>query len=83
MSAKMGKRRPREAASGSDSRDRHRKRLRNEELLKNGPAALEPRPEVHLNSKHHSYYEIVDNADKKKKLEFTVGFSTGCHASDV
>lgn len=46
----------------------HRKRLRSQSLGAQLP--LKARPDVPtINMKHRSYYEIVENEDKKKKLE--------------
>lgn len=49
----------------------HRKRLRSQSLGAQLP--LKARPDVPtINMKHRSYYEIVENEDKKKKLEVKV-----------
>ncbi|ERS96265.1 hypothetical protein HMPREF1624_07174 [Sporothrix schenckii ATCC 58251] len=59
------------AAPGAHAKERHKKRLRAQTI--SNPVVLNARPEVHnLKSKHHSYYEIVENKDKKKKLEFKI-----------
>jgi hypothetical protein len=59
------------APPGAHAKERHKKRLRAQTV--SNPAVLNARPEVpNLKSKHHSYYEIVENKDKKKKLEFEV-----------
>ncbi|KIH95250.1 hypothetical protein SPBR_09256 [Sporothrix brasiliensis 5110] len=59
------------AAPGAHAKERHKKRLRAQTI--SNPVVLNARPEVHnLKSKHHSYYEIVENKDKKKKLEFEI-----------
>lgn len=62
---------------GAHAKERHKKRLRAQTV--SNPPVLNARPEVHnLKSKHHSYYEIVENKDKKKKLEFEVRPSLSC-----
>lgn len=62
------------APPGAHAKERHKKWLRAQTV--SNPAVLNARPEVpNLKSKHHSYYEIVENKDKKKKLEFQVRFS--------
>lgn len=59
------------AMTGAHAKERHKKRLRAQTV--SNPALLNARLEVpNMKSKHHSYYEIVENKDKKKKLEFEV-----------
>ncbi|KAG9256316.1 uncharacterized protein F5Z01DRAFT_649868 [Emericellopsis atlantica] len=69
---KGSKKKPQKAAAGP--KDRHKRYAR---LLQDPqaplPANLVARPDVpKANSKHHSYFEFVENEDKKKKLEFQV-----------
>jgi hypothetical protein len=70
--AKGSKKKPPKAAAGP--KDRHRRHPR---LLQDPkapvPANLVARPDVpKASSKHHSYFEFVENENKKKKLEFQV-----------
>lgn len=50
------------------------------------PAHLVAKPTI-AKSKHQTYYEIADNTDKKKKLEFEVDMpwlqGPYCHADDI
>lgn len=36
------------------------------------PSRLVALPEKHISQKHQSYFELVENKDKRKKLEFQV-----------
>ncbi len=61
-------------APGGHAKERHKKNARDVNRANQGLALLKVRPDVpNLKSKHQSYYEIVENTDKKKKLEFQVG----------
>ncbi|OAA67241.1 hypothetical protein SPI_01817 [Niveomyces insectorum RCEF 264] len=58
---------------GGHAKERHKKTLRSKTwgFPTLPPTVLNARPVVpNLKSKHHSYYELVENKDKKKKLEF-------------
>jgi hypothetical protein len=61
--------------AGSHAKDRH-KRDRNgiyHDWSGPMPSGLVAKPEtVQPKSKHQSYFELVENKDKKKKLEFQV-----------
>jgi hypothetical protein len=58
---------------GNHAKDRHRKDRRGHSIdwSQPLPAGLVARREE-PKSKHHSYFEFVENTDKKKKLEFEV-----------
>ncbi len=61
-------------APGGHAKERHKKITRDVNRPNPGLALLKVRPDVpNLKSKHQSYYELVENKDKKKKLEFQVG----------
>ncbi|KAJ9141876.1 alanine and arginine rich protein [Pleurostoma richardsiae] len=63
------------AATGAHAKERHKraKRVDNNEWAAPLPAGLVARPtKPVVKSKHQSYFEIVENKDKKKKLEFQV-----------
>jgi len=67
------------SAPGNHAKERHRKNGRHLDWSGPAPAGLQARLEVpKLKSKHESYYEIVDNKDKKKKLEFKVDDILSC-----
>lgn len=58
---------------GGHAKERHRKSTRSGSWNVAAPTTLNARPEAPgLKSKHHSYFELVENTDKKKKLEFKV-----------
>ncbi|TPX07854.1 uncharacterized protein E0L32_010429 [Thyridium curvatum] len=62
------------AASGSHAKDRHKKKaVADREWSRPLPAGLDPRRAApQIKSKHQSYFELVENKDKKKKLEFKI-----------
>ena len=59
---------------GTHAKEKFRKTARAVDWSKVAiPTGLQARPEMpSIRSKHQSYYEIVENKDKKKKLEFKV-----------
>ncbi|EFW98645.1 hypothetical protein CMQ_4497 [Grosmannia clavigera kw1407] len=60
---------------GGHAKERHKKSTRAGGWNVPAPATLNARPEAPgLKSKHHSYFELVENKDKKKKLEFKAWF---------
>jgi hypothetical protein len=62
------------AAAATTAQERHKKAQRNLFDPKAPlPAGLVAKPTV-PKSKHHTYFEIVENKDKKKKLEFQVDY---------
>ncbi len=59
---------------GGHAKERHKKDVRDMDWSGPAPAGLKARPDApNIKSKHHSYYELVENKEKKKKLEFKVG----------
>ncbi|EPE03186.1 hypothetical protein F503_01522 [Ophiostoma piceae UAMH 11346] len=59
-----------DAGPSERAKEAHKKRLRSQSLGAHPHATLNARPEVpSINIKHRSYYEIVENQNKKKKLE--------------
>jgi len=65
------------ARPGVHAKERFRKNARDLDWTVPAPPGLQARPEVpNVRSKHQSYYEIVENKDKKKKLEYQVGSRT-------
>jgi hypothetical protein len=58
-------------------KERHRRAVRlQDDPSSSHVAGLVTRPGI-VKPKHHSYYELVENADKKKKLDYKVD-STHC-----
>lgn len=62
-------------SSGDHAKERHKKARRNNLLDWTAPpppglVARKDRPQ--LSSKHKSWFELIENKDKKKKLEFEV-----------
>jgi hypothetical protein len=60
---------------GTNAKDRHRRDRRGNPIdwAQPVPAGLVARREPpKLKSSHHTYFELVENTDKKKKLEFEV-----------
>jgi len=63
------------APAGNHAKDRHRRDRRGNLLDWTAPLppGLVARPEQpKLSSKHKSYFEFIENKDKKKKLDFKV-----------
>ena len=64
------------AGPGVTAKERHKRAVRrenNNDWAAPLPQGLVALPEKHrVKSKHQSYFEIVENSDKKKKLEFQV-----------
>lgn len=63
-----------QAAASSGPKERHRRNQRTT-WDPNAPTPkgfIAKRAMPKATSKHHSYFEIVENEDKKKKLEFQV-----------
>lgn len=62
------------AALAGGPKERHRKAQRSQYDPKAPvPEGLVAKPDLPgIKSKHHSYFEFVDNKDKKKKLELQV-----------
>lgn len=59
---------------GGHAKERHKRGARDLDWSAPMPAGLKARRDVPIvKSKHQSYYEFVENKDKKKKLEFQVG----------
>jgi hypothetical protein len=60
-------------APGSHAKEKHRRAGRGLDWSGPAPRGLIAKPELPIiKSKHHSYFEFVENKDKKKKLEFKV-----------
>jgi hypothetical protein len=62
-------------ATGNHAKDRHKKDRKGNILdwatpLPPGLVAMPERPQV--NTKHQSYFEFVENTERKKKLEYQV-----------
>ena len=67
------------AGPGGHAKDRHKKTAREVDWSAPAPPGLKAHLDVPLKkSKHKSYYEFVDNKDKKKKLEYEVGCLGSC-----
>lgn len=63
-----------QSAASSGPKERHRRTQRSQWDPKAPmPQGFVAKPTVpKTKSKHHSYFELVENEDKKKKLEFQV-----------
>jgi len=58
---------------GTHAKERFRKNGRDLDWTIPAPPGLQARPDVpSIRSKHQSYYELVENKDKKKRLEYQV-----------
>lgn len=72
----VGKKRKLQKAAVGGAKERHKRaakvRLASNAALPLGLEARLPRPKT--SGKHHSYFEFVENADKKKKLDYQVVF---------
>lgn len=67
------------APSGHHAKDRHRRDRKGvlHDWTGPMPRGLVARPQIaQPKTKHHSYFEFVENKDKKKKLEFQVYITT-------
>jgi hypothetical protein len=61
------------AAVAGGPKERHRRAQRSQyDHTAPVPAGFVAKPALPKTTKHHSYFEFVENKDKKKKLEFQV-----------